>query len=250
MSATGGRLEARISVPAGGWDVSINGGGGAVTANIPVGDYFFSEFLVAVADAFDTADPTGGWTVSANIGETGNGLVTINSGGTSSITWTDTEVRDILGFAGNVSGSDEHISSDHALPVWIPGCPKWTPYGDAVFDMMSDLRQTIAPSGGGIKTLVGNTFECLENVRWDMVSNARAIGTDTFGSWQHFWRVTMLGRFAYITPGAPIRFFWDADDIAYTDVQIVARSSSSLTPKIEGWTGFYTVEIPMMTKVA
>lgn len=255
MSAKGGRLEATITVPAGGWDINANNGGGAFTATVPAGDYFLSEFIDAVEQALDLG-PGPSWTLTLRAGESAStdGKVQILAGAVGSITWVDLEVRDILGFTGNLSGATSYLSSVHPIGYWLPRCPKQTPYGDGVWETFSDLVQTKAPAGGGVKTLSGNAFEALEGVRWSHVANARAVGTSVIGSWQHFWKAVMLGTYSYIAPGKPVALYWDADANwfdagSHETVYLVVPPSSSTPQAVEGWTGLYRVEIPMITRV-
>jgi hypothetical protein len=250
VSAKGGRLEATITVPVGGWDMAANNGGGAFTATVPAGDYTFREFVVAVEAALD-AGPGADWILSVSYGEAASqqDRVTILPGAAGSITWTDTEVRDILGFAGNLASATSHVGSLHPIGYWRPVCPKKTPYGDGVWHRQSDLRQTQGPAGA-VKTLSGNSFQFLDGVSWSHVAGARAVGDATVGTWQHFWRMTMLGLYSYITPGKPIAVYWDADLTSFDEAYMVAPPSSALPPVVDGWTGLYRVDIPKLNKVA
>lgn len=246
MSAGGGRLEALITVPVGGWAVSANAGGGAFTATVPADDYYLSD-LVAEFETQLNAGPGGTWGLSLSSSETGTGKVTISCSSTFSITWTSTDLRDVLGFTATItSAATPQTGANHAIGLWIPACPIWTPYGDANFDRISDQRQTIGPRGG-VKTLQGNTFDALEGVRWEMVANARAVGLDVIGSWQHFWDTISNGRYSYVTTGQQVLWAWASGvlDLVY----IIVPPSSAVAPVVSGWTGLYRVELPMVVKV-
>jgi hypothetical protein len=250
MTAYGGRMEARITVPVGGWAVSANAGAGAFTATIPAGSYYYQELLFEFEDQLN-AGAGGTWTISANNGEgTATDRVLITNTVTSSITWTSTDLRDVLGFTANLSGADNYTAPNHGIGYWRPDTPKLTPYGDAVWDRFSDLRQTIGPRGG-VKTLVGNTFEALEQVRWEMVGNAKAVGPDVVGSWQHFWKIVFTGHHSYIVPGNSVRWYQNADQAGgstTSDVYLVVPAASTVPPVVVGWTGLYRVEIPLVVK--
>lgn len=253
MTATAGRLEATITVPVGGWTVSVTttAPAGPAVATIAAGDYYVSALL----DAFDvalTAAVGGSWTVvQSTLETTGNGKTVITlATHTFSLTWTSTDLRDALGYTANLGpGLGAYTSTNHAIGLWLPDCPKWTPYGDAVFDEMTDLRQTIGPSGG-VKDLQGNSYDALEGLRWDMVSNARAIGKDTVGSWQHFWSTIKTGRYSYIRAGKPCKLFWDSSSTTPANEVKLIAPNASLPPVVDGWTGLYKVAIPMLVKVA
>lgn len=255
MSAYGGRLEATVTVPTGGWDVSANAAAGAFTATVPAGDWFVEDLAFELEDQLN-AGAGGLWTVSISDDDlTGTGKVTIGNSSIWSLTWTDTDLRDALGFTGNYAAIGAGVTQtapNAPIGVWIPSCPKWTPYGDGNFERGSDLRQSVTPLGG-VSTLVGNVFDRLENVRWDMVSNARAVGLNTVGSWQHFWSAIMTGRYSYITPGKPVRLHWSADGsggVGPNVVNVIAPPTSAVEAVTNGWTGLYRVTIPMLIKVS
>ena len=102
-----GRVEARITVPTGGWSVSltITAIGGPYTVTIPAGNIFPTDLLSSFQTQLDAA--TGGdgaFTVSASWGESGTGFVTIaHATQTFTLTWTSTDLRDVLGFAGTLT---------------------------------------------------------------------------------------------------------------------------------------------------
>ena len=212
MTAYSGRLEARITVPVGGWAVSVSTSApaGPATATIAAGSYYVSDLLTAFATALNAA-VGGAWSITQTTIE---GTATVKTTialaiNTYSITWTSTDLRDVLGYTGNLASVGSATSSNQAIGVWLPDCPKWTPYGDAVWDQVTDLRASMTPRGG-VKELVGNSFYSLEGVRWDLVSNAKAIGVDTVGSWQHFWSTIKTGRYSYIAAGDSVKFFWNS----------------------------------------
>lgn len=250
MSAVPGLLEARITVPTGGWDVSANAGAGAFTATVPAGSYFVVDLAYELEDVLN-AGAGGTWTFTDGCNPdlaTATGKLTIACGATFSITWTDTELRDILGFAGNiVSAATPQTGTSQMLGVWLPGCPKMTPYGDGIWDTQSDMVQSLGPSNGAVKTLQGNAFEMLEGVSWSHVANAKAVGATVVGSWQHFWKAISTSLYSYITPGNLVRFTWTAG--VSNHVHLVVPASSSIQPVVSGWTGLYKVEIPMITRV-
>jgi len=253
MTAYAGRLEARITVPVGGWAVSVSTSApaGPATATIAAGSYYVSDLLTAFAAAL-TAAVGGVWSVvQSTIEMTATVKTTITLvTNTYSITWTSTDLRDVLGFTGNLVSVGSATSTNQAIGVWLPDCPKFTPYGDNVWDRVSDLRASIAPRGG-VKEIVGNTYDCLENVRWEMVSNAKAVGLDIIGSWQHFWSAIKTNRYSYIAAGDYVKLFWNSTLSSPSNVvKLVAPSTSKLEQVSRGWTGLYRVEIPMLVKVS
>jgi hypothetical protein len=52
------------------------------------------------------------------------GLATLDCDGTTtSVTWTDTALRDLLGFTGNLSGSTSYTATNQMRYVWRPSRP-------------------------------------------------------------------------------------------------------------------------------
>src|SRR3990167_1112188 len=105
MAQTGGRLEGQITVPTGGWTATVGG-----PATIAAGTYYAAAFLAAVGAAFATAGSTT-CAASASLGVSGTGLVTITFGSATAITWVSTDLRDILGFAGNSGSATSHVGT-------------------------------------------------------------------------------------------------------------------------------------------
>jgi hypothetical protein len=248
MSAVGGMFEARITVPTGGWDVSANGGAGAFVTTVPAGTYYTTELVEDLEDLLNN-EAGGTWALTADISPdstSATGAVTIACSSTFSITWTDPELGQALGHSDIVSAATPQ-TGDHCYGVWMPACPKWSPYGDAVWDIQSDLVQTVGPSGV-VKTLIGTQHEVVEGVRWSHVRNSRAVGTGTPGTWQWFWRVAMLGHLSYVVPGDRVRFTWSTE-AGSEEVYLIASPSSSIPQVVDGWTGLYRVEIARMVKV-
>jgi hypothetical protein len=246
--AGGGRFEATVTVPAGGWDIAANGGSGAFTATIPAGDYYLGDLVVEVQTQLNAA-AGGTWALSKDWGEAGTGAVGISCTLTFSITWTDPELGVILGHA-TITNSAVPVLGSHAVGIWIPACPKWSRYDDGEADVHTDLRQTIGPTGG-VKTLIGNTFNAVEDLRWEMVRNARAVGLASVESWQGWWRIITGQVYSYFLPGKPVRYYWDADFAGSSDdYQLVLPKDSKLDrpPSVNGWTGLYSISMPMMVE--
>ena len=248
MAGKGGRFEAQIVVPVGGWAVAAtNGLGGPSTVTVAAGSYYLSDLMLEFQTQLNASRPNG-WTVTGSFGEAGTGKVTIDDAThyNMSITWTSTDLRDVLGFSGNiVAASSAQTGAAHARGLWIPATPKVTPYGDLVFDRFTDLRQTVGPNGG-VNTMQGTSFNGLDEISWPMVSNARAVGTTTVGSFQYFWALLMTGLYSYVTAGSAVTYYWDADSGSNSIVYLVMAADSKLSQVVQGWTGLYPVRLRMV----
>jgi hypothetical protein len=255
MAAKNGRIEATITVAAGGWTADLVGTGSG-TATIPAGDYFLSELLAEVATQWSA---TTGDTVTATLdgGESGTGAVTIASSATLAVTWTNNFLRDALGFAAGLSGADTYESPNHAKAVWLPDCVKFTRRGDGV----AGLRETDGISaegpGGNVYHFV-SASKTVNAIRWDFISRSRAVkeGEELSGeSFESFWEDCILGELAFVETGATLRVYWDADSSALGnehDYRIAGESwrafAALCTPVREGWVGGWTIELERLVE--
>lgn len=245
----GGRLEAQLTVPAGGWAVSAtNSLGGPTVVTVPAGNYYGSELLTTFAAQLNASRPSG-WTVTAALGEGASGLVTINCSSTPwSITWTSTDLRTALGFAGNIVAVSTAQSGTSCLDgVWIPDCPmqrRDTSYGN---DIVSDRRDSISPDGS-VFTLVGNVHLRHQPIRWTAVSRSRCQLPDR-NSWYQWVRRTQLAQVVtYFAPGAKFNLYVDADANTLSNLTPLKApglaDTRGMVPVVENWDGRWTVTMP------
>jgi hypothetical protein len=119
--------------------------------------------------------------------------VKIAAGATFAIDWaTGTQLRDLLGFAANLSGAASYVAPARSTLLWSGGkiaSPREAPL-DAVGRPHVDASVTIGPTG--VQTVrqegdptVTNTFE------WPRTRKARfwsdPINGVVAGDWRHFW---------------------------------------------------------------
>lgn len=261
MAAYRGRIEARIVVPTGGYAVSYTDSAGTGTATVAAGNYSgptaFLAALVAAVQALAGAIGAN-FTGSISNGESGTGKTTMHSTDTPwSMTFTNTEVRDILGYTGNISSvSSAQVSTKSCRGLWMPDVVKWTPNGDDGGDdnigvVVSDIRQLVSPSGH-VWTFGGNERSELRGMRWEGISNNKAkirYETVTNESFERFWRDSFLGDVAYIKRGAVWTVFWNADDTPSTEFVLVGMKECDPRTLVANWTGKYVVELGLLIKV-
>ena len=246
-----GRLEAQITVPVGGWSVSVNDGGGADVATMTAGTYYVTEFLAELKARMDAA--TGKtFTITCASGEAGTGKVTISINvGTFTLTWTSTDLRNALGFTGTLTpGAASFTSTNGAQAMWLPDCP----YSGQMFDhqlvghRVSDYRQSVSPTGE-VYTLIGNHYRQHKSVRWTHVGRDRAIdgANSAVISWQQWVRQCQWGDLSYFTVGAPVRFYSDATNSTLLGAyNLVLNPSLELPKSLDQWTQLWAVEIPRL----
>ena len=141
------------------------------------------------------------------------GIVNMNRGSTFTVTWTDTALRDILGFTGNLSGASTYTAPNQHRYGWYPDSPISERDGDErqAGVRTSDTQVMRAP-GGQVNTItfaefVDRTF----SLGWIAKERAMAVPTDTQTtaarvknrSYEEFWQ--QVGK-----PGRRFRWYPDA----------------------------------------
>jgi hypothetical protein len=260
-----GRLEALITNSVN-WTGSVNDGGGADTFTVTAGSRYPTDFLAALETALEAATGSG-WTVTWSDGEAGTGIVTIAiNSGSASVTWTSTDMRDLLGYTGNLSSAASHVGARGMQGAYFPGCPLASESEDFDPDtqgnLVTDATHYRGPTGA-VTRWVGNSYRCFKRVIWSHVTRDRAIdgASATQVSWQQFVRQSQyggLGYFPITSAGVPpkVKVYFNAD----TDTVVGAANSGDgiyyliLPPGLalmrpSGWANLLTVEIPEMVKV-
>jgi hypothetical protein len=251
-----GRLEARITVPAGGWDGTIDdsGGGGSVAWSVPAGTYYLPELLAELEDRLNTAAPTDTLTVSVGNGENGSGKVTIASGGgTFAVVWIDVDLRDLLGYAGNLSGSNSYPAPNHARSHWIAQSPYKAP--NEVYPWggwpVADFR-TVESASGLVWAFTGQKKE-IARLEWEAVPRARASKANEGTANESFQRLVEDGVWGFApwgTPGGPVRFFPDADEVNYARYYCTDLQAFEPQQFADGWAGGpWRVQLPRLVLI-
>lgn len=160
------KLEQLITVPTGGWTfVLTESTGYAGNVTIPAGDYFLTSvaaggtrsLLGELAHRMDVAGRFYTATVDDDA-DSSLGKVTLRQGSsgvgfTFAIAWTDTALRDALGFTGNISGTYTYTTTTHARYLWLPNCGRSGDHPEPAVGQSNfgrpvrDTTRTVAPSG-------------------------------------------------------------------------------------------------------
>ena len=212
-----GRFEFQLKTDAA-WTVSgsdDSGAWGPVTV-IATATTTYATDLAALLEAA-TADAGAGatdtYTVTTDFGESGTGKVTIDCDAANpwDLTWVETNLRDALGFAGNiVNASTPQTGTIHAGGVWLPDQIKITLRGDNDDGTDETDAVTTESPTGAVKTLYGQRRTSLA-AEYRGVSAARVLVSQestTNESWQYQWRNFVLGESAYGQVGPPTRLGW------------------------------------------
>lgn len=263
--ATLGKLEARITVPSGGWAGTINdsGGGGFVAWTVASGDYYLSSanadggssFIAAFETALNTAAPTDTIGVSIGAGESGAGTVQITSTGTTEITWTDVDCRNMLGFTSDLAANTVWAGSNHARGLFLPniaflnlnGGDYWRGWHE------SDLRVTENAAGylfafsGQRKRVCDLAWQGIKRQKTWIVNESKINE-----SFEKFYLDVILGEgpFCY-TPCGPVRFYPDADDSSVFGTYRFGSGLEQWRPDqmFANYAGQWVLKLPRMVQV-
>lgn len=236
---TRGRLEAQITVPEGGYDVTVGGSG----ATIPAGAYFIGELLDALADE-------AGITATISRGELGTGRVTLSDSGTFAVTWVDLELRDLLGFTANLSGAASYLAPGAALSLWIATCPYQAPneIGQWVGWPEADFR-SVESASGVVWALTGHKKE-IASLMWEAITRRRAVKANEVivgESFQRFLEDGVWGFAPWGTPSGPIRFYPSADATDWVAYRVTDLNAFRPEEFADGWAGGpWRVQLPRL----
>lgn len=166
-----GRFLAFFTVPSG-VTIIVTANGITTVVAITAGVYTIATFMTQLQTNLQAQRPPAGsaWTVSLSTGASGTGQVTIDApDDTWSITWTSTDLRDLLGFEDNIAGvTTAQTGVAHARGLWMPDCTLFLAHRYKAAPPSTDLRQTESPDGFVIGH-VGNRKYKHRNVRYQLV---------------------------------------------------------------------------------
>jgi hypothetical protein len=246
----GGFLEARLTLSAAA-TFSWTGPSGSSTITVAAGNYYPSALCSTIQTQLAAIGET--HTVSLDTAEGGTGRVTI-AGGTFSITWTTTALRDALGFTANLSSVTTATGAQSARGVWLPGVRnRFSRYGHIAAtaekgELVTDFRATVSPTG-----YVHGTYSTKHRrhrgIRWEGVPNNRAKQhheTIVDESFEAFALDCMTGRFSLIPVSPYVRLTWQPN--VTTVGKLLWPSTFSLETLVRGWTGRYVVDLPELVE--
>jgi hypothetical protein len=157
-----GYLLSQFTVPSGQTIQATTNGGGPTVVNITAGTYAsLEDFRGQLAADLNAQRPVtaGAWTVTLSLGASGTGQITIAvSSGTFSITWTSTNLRDLLGFTTSPAAVASATGARHAKGVWIPDSP--------IFTVAHYLSAPTDTDWRGVATPTGRLFGNVGNTRY------------------------------------------------------------------------------------
>jgi hypothetical protein len=215
--------------------------GSAIT--LPVGNYFLNSvgdggatrsLLAELKNQLDTG-PGGTWTLTCDdTNDTSLGKITIARNSNYTATWTSTSIRDLLGFASDLStaGTATFTGTKQAKALWLPNCGRsgiLAPQA-STGAIAADYTSSVSP-GGTVYAIAYSTrgFDTLEHrtmlgsKAW---SNLEVTSNESF---ETFYRYVI----AY---GYRLRFHKDrSDDATYRTWNIQNGETYNPVPVREDW---------------
>jgi len=216
------KWEGRITVPTGGWAMSVTDSDGAATVTIPAGQYYWRSagngsrsFLDEIDFQLDAKGGGVNYTVALDDASgTATGKLTLTpSTGTMAVTWTSTDLRDVMGFTGNLSAASSHQSPEQIEYLWLPNAGPsqmsmpWPATTSQKFGMRrTDGTFAQAPSGSSVR-LKYNTRFYQEMQFTTLLGSKVAIPLESVAneSLEKFY-ATVIGE------GIPVRQYKDRSD--------------------------------------
>lgn len=258
---TPGYIEASVVVPAGVTVHATNSGGGPTSVAVPAGTYVgLSAVVTALVAALNATRTPANWSGSVSLtGSAPTGKVTLNCAtgvGTYTITWDSTDLRDLLGFTGNLTAIATGVASvgtKQMHGVFIPDCPPVVDGDPLSAPTRSDARSVVTPNGV-VYTHVGNVHRRLRNLRYTAIALSRmweANATTANASFETFWLETQRGQsttsVAWFLPGSKVRIF-DIQGNAFGRTLsgwyfTNAKELDEVALLAPGWTGLWSLAL-------
>jgi len=259
--ATNGKLEAQVTIPTGGWTITCTDAlGGPTGVVVPAGTYYHSSDgsnSNTLSEAITTAVNTllgQTWTLTIAAGESANGKYTIGcDGATCTVTWTDTELRDLLGFTGDLSGSTSYESPSQAQALFVASNGFQKKNGQSGGSARKSNQQARVNDAGYVFAIQGRDYKTA-SITWPMETRAKCWTVNestTNESFETFMVDGIWGQSSWGTVTGPIRFYPDADtDTDYgtfSAMDLGEWDPQELTEHYAG--GHWRIELPRLIEV-
>lgn len=180
MAATLGKLEARIIISTS----TVIGTFVGASVSMPAGNYYLSSgdsgtsFLATLKTQLDAATSRT-WTITLDDdSDSSTGKVTLAvSGAATTATWTSTAIRDLLGFAGNLSSGTTWTSDYQAKYLWLPNCGRTNPDGPEDDDGTIETDATYAEGTDGTPYVLAYSTRRGDNMEFPMILGSKCKST-------------------------------------------------------------------------
>ena len=256
--STNGKLEAQITVPAGGWAIALTDqDAGPTTITVPAGTYYhsnagsearsFPDTIATLANGAMGQD----WTCAVAAGESGTGKYTIACAGTTcTVTFTAADAGALMGFTGNLSGSTSYTSAGQAKALWLPGYPFQALNGALGWLGWWEVDQHNAENSRGDTFSIVGQKKQINSVKWAATSRAKCWISDEVTANESFEQFLLDGIFSgasWGTAAGPVRFYGSADDTStWAEYAVLGMEDWRPDQIVDHWTGYWVIELPRL----
>lgn len=161
--------------------------------SIAAGSYYLYDatdarsLLAAFEDAMTSAGES---TVSAIINQ--GGYITISAAATFTVTWTNTTLRDMLGFTGNLSGASSYTATRWSTLFWSPTYRFQTITPDNVeFNRVPDTQINMSRTGKTVSGVSNHEME-VQQFKASAVPISRVWTSNAYGGEYRVWHDTVF----------------------------------------------------------
>jgi hypothetical protein len=180
---------------------------------------------------------------------------------TFSLTWTSTNLRDLLGFTADISSANTpQTGTKQAKGVWRPNCPLFL--AEATTKMaprVTDLRSTVGPTRVTYSLKGTGGYEHA-NLSWKYVPKAQvqeSAATYANASWEQFLKDTQWAEgHSWFSTGSLVQIYDENGYILGQDLNSGAGSDgwtmfgvdrfNAKRTDARGYDGLWTIEIPRL----
>lgn len=156
---------------------------------VAAGDYYLRDATGArsLLTAF-TAAMTAAGLASTTAVVRRNGKIRIAASGTFAVVWTDTVLRDLLGFTGNLSLANNYTAPNVSPLLWLPGWPETseTPIGTAGHKIHD--TKIVRSASGKYMSFATHHVRVENRLSWDAVPISRVwTAAEAGGEFRRFY---------------------------------------------------------------
>lgn len=252
------KIESLITIPTGDYEFSLtDNSGGPYTITLAAAETYYHSSLGnqandLAAELKTLMDAASGRTytvtVDATVGGTGKYTISVDTGNYS-ITWTDTALRNLLGFTSDVSSQSTATGANQAKGLWLPAAPIWKEYGIESEGKPRSSANIQVGSDGTYYAFHG-ARTTRDRLRWPVVQVPRVIAAeeDTVNeSWEQFFLDCIRGEAAWAVSGKSLRWYKDADtDATYQTYHAVSANEPLVARVNEDYDGLWSVELEVL----
>lgn len=258
MPSLHSKWEARIKIPTGGWGITFTDSGGAGALTLTAANTYYHSSagndsvtlharIAALANASGTLNGT--YSSSIGAGENGTGTITFSCTESFSITFTNTDLRDTLGFTGNTGSATSHESDQHVQGLWLPDCPVETPYHLSSAGRVRSAGIVTLAEDGTYYAFHGASHTMNEYVyaACTQAKTITAAESTTGESYETFWKDAVRGEEPWAVAGRQLRFYKDTTDdatfLTYNVTDIAEPNYNRVRPD---WDGLWSVRLDVV----